>query len=75
LPSRYELLTLACRRGEKIPAVAAADGAAADKAGLYPLQALAQPVALRFKFHFEGTRKTNRLDKVRAREVLSGRLC
>ena len=35
-----------------------------EKAGLYPLQALVRPVALRFKYHFEGTRPTNRLDKV-----------
>ncbi|KAL1761811.1 TIP-1 family-domain-containing protein [Schizophyllum commune] len=34
-----------------------------EKAGLYPLQALVRPVALRFKYHFEGTRPTNRLDK------------
>ncbi|CDO70227.1 hypothetical protein BN946_scf184942.g27 [Trametes cinnabarina] len=31
--------------------------------GLYPIQALVQPIALRFKYHFEGTRQTNRLDK------------
>jgi len=35
-----------------------------EKAGLYPLQALVQPVSLRFKYHFDGTRETNRLDKV-----------
>lgn len=35
-----------------------------SKDGLYPLQALIRPVALRFKYHFEGTRQTNRLDKV-----------
>ncbi|KAG6814039.1 hypothetical protein H0H92_003889 [Tricholoma furcatifolium] len=33
------------------------------KNGLYPLQALVHPIALRFKFHFDGTRQTNRLDK------------
>lgn len=32
--------------------------------GLYPLQALVQPVALRFKYHFDSERETNRLDKV-----------
>lgn len=32
--------------------------------GLYPIQALVQPIAARFKYHFEGTRETNRLDKV-----------
>lgn len=36
----------------------------ASKPGLYPLQVLVQPIAARFKFHFEGTRPTNRLDKV-----------
>ncbi|KAJ7770915.1 TIP-1 family-domain-containing protein [Mycena maculata] len=34
-----------------------------EKEGLYPLQALIQPISLRFKYHFEGTRQTNRLDK------------
>ncbi|KAK7064595.1 TIP-1 family-domain-containing protein [Favolaschia claudopus] len=34
-----------------------------EKDGLYPIQALIQPVSLRFKYHFEGTRQTNRLDK------------
>ncbi|KAI0374499.1 hypothetical protein BV20DRAFT_961682 [Pilatotrama ljubarskyi] len=33
------------------------------KEGLYAIQALVQPIALRFKYHFEGTRQTNRLDK------------
>ncbi|KAN0100870.1 RINT-1 / TIP-1 family domain containing protein [Tylopilus felleus] len=31
--------------------------------GLYPLQALVQPVALRFRYHFDSERETNRLDK------------
>ncbi|KAH7883865.1 RINT-1 family protein [Phlebopus sp. FC_14] len=31
--------------------------------GLYPLQALVQPIALRFKYHFDAERETNRLDK------------
>lgn len=31
--------------------------------GLYPMQALVQPVSLRFKYHFEGSRQTNKLDK------------
>ncbi|KXN81133.1 RAD50-interacting protein 1 [Leucoagaricus sp. SymC.cos] len=35
-----------------------------EKSGLYSLQALVIPVSLRFKYHFEGTRPTNRLDKV-----------
>ncbi|KAF9458336.1 TIP-1 family-domain-containing protein [Collybia nuda] len=33
------------------------------KNGLYPLEALVLPVSLRFKYHFEGNRLTNRLDK------------
>ncbi|KAI0047816.1 hypothetical protein FA95DRAFT_1540756 [Auriscalpium vulgare] len=36
---------------------------AAEKEGLYAMQALIQPVAQRFKYHFEGTRQTNKLDK------------
>lgn len=35
-----------------------------NKPGLYPLQALVVPIAARFKFHFDGERPTNRLDKV-----------
>lgn len=31
---------------------------------LYPFVVMAHPVALRFRFHFEGDRGTNRLDKV-----------
>ncbi|KAF9821810.1 hypothetical protein IEO21_00240 [Rhodonia placenta] len=38
-------------------------GKGVEKEGLYPIQALVQPVSLRFKYHFEGTRQTNRLDK------------
>ncbi|KAK7694298.1 hypothetical protein QCA50_001480 [Cerrena zonata] len=34
-----------------------------EKDGLYPIQALVQPIALRFKYHFESNRQTNRLDK------------
>ncbi|CAL1696309.1 unnamed protein product [Somion occarium] len=34
-----------------------------EKDGLYPIQALIQPIALRFKYHFESNRQTNRLDK------------
>ncbi|KAH9912248.1 RINT-1 family protein [Epithele typhae] len=33
------------------------------KEGLYPIQALVQAILQRFKFHFEGTRPTNRMDK------------
>jgi hypothetical protein len=31
--------------------------------GLYPLQALVQPIELRFKYHFMGSKNTNRVDK------------
>ncbi|KAK8869829.1 hypothetical protein IAR55_000397 [Kwoniella newhampshirensis] len=31
--------------------------------GLYPLQAMVQPIALRFKYHFQGSKGTNRVDK------------
>ncbi|KAK4688656.1 RAD50-interacting protein 1, partial [Tremellales sp. Uapishka_1] len=31
--------------------------------GLYPLQAMIQPIALRFKYHFQGAKSTNRVDK------------
>ncbi|KAF5356120.1 hypothetical protein D9756_004054 [Leucocoprinus leucothites] len=36
-----------------------------EKNGLYPLQALVLSVSLRFKYHFEGARQTNRLDKAK----------
>jgi len=32
--------------------------------GLYPLETLVQAISLRFKYHFETERETNRLDKV-----------
>ncbi|KAJ7071449.1 RINT-1 family protein [Mycena amicta] len=34
-----------------------------EESGLYSLQALVQPISMRFKYHFEGTRQTNRIDK------------
>ncbi|KAF9269945.1 RINT-1 family protein [Marasmius fiardii PR-910] len=34
-----------------------------NKGGLYPLEVLVQPISLRFKYHFEGERQTNRPDK------------
>lgn len=34
-----------------------------EEGGLYPFQALVQPLSLRFKYHFQGTRQTNRLEK------------
>ncbi len=36
----------------------------ARKDGLYPIQALVQPISQRFKYHFEGPRHTNKPDKV-----------
>ncbi len=33
------------------------------KQGLYPLIALMEPLNLRFRYHFDGKRQTNRLDK------------
>jgi hypothetical protein len=40
------------------------------KGSIYPIQALVTPVSLRFKYHFEGTRETNRLDKVRCSTII-----
>ncbi|KAL5495515.1 hypothetical protein ACEPAI_978 [Sanghuangporus weigelae] len=39
------------------------EDAGSSKDGIYPLQALVRPISQRFKYHFEGTRQTNRLDK------------
>jgi transcription termination factor NusB len=36
---------------------------ALKKDGLYPLLSLVHPISLRFKYHFEGKRQTNRVDK------------
>lgn len=33
-------------------------------AGIYPIHALVDAINLRFKFHFESSRPTNRIDKV-----------
>lgn len=44
--------------------ILSSSGSRSEKDGIYPLEILVQPVALRFKYHFEGTRKTNRPDKV-----------
>ncbi len=38
---------------------------------LLPLEVLAKPLELRFKYHFEGDRPTNRLDKVGSRRSSS----
>ncbi|KAI6133315.1 TIP-1 family-domain-containing protein [Pisolithus croceorrhizus] len=43
-----------------------------DDENLYPLQALVHPVALRFKYHFEGERETNRADKHQYVKLLMG---
>ncbi|KAJ3908186.1 TIP-1 family-domain-containing protein [Lentinula edodes] len=43
--------------------ISSPSGSRSEKDGIYPLEILVQPVALRFKYHFEGTRKTNRPDK------------
>ncbi|KAJ3552815.1 hypothetical protein NM688_g3951 [Phlebia brevispora] len=58
--SFYNLLKLQTI-GEKLHATS--NRTWTEKDGLYPIQALVQPVSLRFKYHFEGTRQTNRLDK------------
>ena len=34
-----------------------------EKEGLYAIEAMVQPIALRFKYHYDGKRDTNRLDK------------
>ncbi|EJT45396.1 hypothetical protein A1Q1_06159 [Trichosporon asahii var. asahii CBS 2479] len=39
------------------------DPAWASGVGLYPLQALVEPINLRFRYHFMGSRSTNRADK------------
>lgn len=38
---------------------------------LFPLEVMAKPLELRFKYHFEGDRPTNKLDKV----ILKGWTC
>lgn len=48
--------------GERLGLVpATADWTTGD--GLYPIQTLVKPIELRFKYHFQGTRNTNRVDK------------
>jgi len=56
------VLFTAYSSGEKI--LPSSEIARSEKDGLYPLEALVQLLALRFKYHFDGTRETNRLDKV-----------
>ncbi|KAI0320451.1 RINT-1 family protein [Amylostereum chailletii] len=38
-------------------------GRQSEGVSLYAIQALVHPIALRFKYHFEGIRQTNKLDK------------
>ncbi|KAL5535279.1 hypothetical protein ACEPAF_3373 [Sanghuangporus sanghuang] len=47
--------------GEKLNTEGEDTGSSKD--GIYPFQALVRPISQRFKYHFEGTRQTNRLDK------------
>lgn len=51
-------------RGEHLGIDVATDATWYDGKGLYPLQAMVRPIALRFKYHFQGSRNTNRVDKV-----------
>ena len=65
----YNLLKLQTI-GEKIHD--SSEHKAGRKEGIYPIQALVRGIALRFKFHFEGSRPTNRLDKVGWLRLLLG---
>jgi RINT-1 / TIP-1 family len=38
-------------------------------APILPLSNLAHPLVLRFRYHFDGKRQTNRLDKVRQEQT------
>lgn len=58
-PSNAEYM----RRGKEIR-VSKGGERLSEKEGLYPIQALVHPIALRFKYHFDSARQTNRLDKV-----------
>ncbi|KAG8974149.1 hypothetical protein FRB90_009825, partial [Tulasnella sp. 427] len=51
--------------GEKINVSSDKDNSvsALRKQGLYPLQTLIEPISMRFRYHFDGKRQTNRLDK------------
>ncbi|KAJ1310280.1 hypothetical protein OPQ81_007020 [Rhizoctonia solani] len=57
-----DLLSLQAE-GEVIQTESEAPDNRSERDGLYPLEALIVPIALRFKFHFGGTRPTSRLDK------------
>ena len=49
-----------CQSGKEIEVDTSCD----EKEGLFPLQALVEPISLRFKYHFEGSRPTNKPEKV-----------
>jgi hypothetical protein len=55
---------LTCFRGEALHGLPPKPPHWSSNEGLYPLQAMVQPIALRFKYHFQGSRSTNRVDKV-----------
>ncbi|KAG9103847.1 hypothetical protein FRC06_007525 [Ceratobasidium sp. 370] len=57
-----DLLTLQSE-GEALQLLDESTSEKNERDGLYALEALVHPIALRFKFHFDGTRPTNRLDK------------
>ena len=42
------------------------DTSSGEEEGLYPFQALVEPISIRFKYHFEGSRLTNKLEKVKS---------
>ncbi|EUC67173.1 RINT-1 family protein [Rhizoctonia solani AG-3 Rhs1AP] len=57
-----DLLSLQAE-GEAIQARSEVSDNKNERDGLYSLEALVLPIALRFKFHFDSTRPTSRLDK------------
>ncbi|KAF8602692.1 hypothetical protein BDV93DRAFT_523797 [Ceratobasidium sp. AG-I] len=57
-----DLLSLQAE-GEAMQVDAQPSGDKNERGGLYSLEALVHPVALRFKFHFDSARPTSRLDK------------
>lgn len=57
-----DLLSLQAE-GEALQAARDSSDSKTEKDGLYALEALVHPIALRFKFHFDGDRPTSRLDK------------
>lgn len=63
--STFVNLLLLQTAGEKINVATAETNSvnALRKQGLYPLQTLLEPISMRFRYHFDGKRQTNRLDK------------